>query len=65
MKAACLLIDFMYSLVVSDIGGVGAGSGTLGCRFASMGAVVGGDGTVGVGSTGRGGVSEVSIGIGV
>ena len=30
-----------------------------------MEAVVGGDGTVGVGSTEKGGVSEVSVGIGV
>ena len=30
MKAACLLTDFMYSLAVSDNGGIGAGSGALG-----------------------------------
>ena len=43
MKAACLLTDSMYSLAVSDSGGVGAGNGTLGCGFASVGAVVGED----------------------
>ena len=57
MKAACLLNDSMYSLAVSDSGGVGAGNGTLGCGFAGVGPVVGGDGTAGARSTGRGGVS--------
>ena len=65
MKAACLLTDSMYSLAISDSDGVGAGNGTLGRGFAGVGAVVGGDGTTGAGSTERGGVSEVSIGIGV
>ena len=65
MKAACLLTDSMYSLAVSDSGGVGARNGTLGCGFAGVRAVVGGDGMAGARSTGRGGVSEVSIGIGV
>ena len=61
MKAACLLTDSMYSFAVSDNDGVGAGKRTLGCGFAGVGAVVGRDGTAGVGSTGRGGVLEVSI----
>ena len=65
MKAACLLTDSMYSLAVSNSGGIGAGNGTLGHGFAGVGEVVGGVGTTGAGSTGRGGVSEVSIGIGV
>ena len=47
MKAAYLLTDSMYSLAISDNGGVGAGNGTLGRRFAGVGAVVGGDGTTG------------------
>ena len=64
MKAACLLIDSMYSLAVSNSGGIGAGNGTLGFGFAGVGEVVGGDGTMGAGSAGRGGVSEVSIGTG-
>ena len=58
MKAACLLTDSMYSLVVSDNGGVGAENGTLGRGFANLGAVVGGDGMTRAGSTGRGGVLE-------
>ena len=62
MKAACLLTDSMYSLVVSANGGIGAGNGTLGLGFDGTGKVVGGDGTMGAGSTGRGGVSVVSIG---
>ena len=62
MKAACLLTDSMYSLVVSNSGGIGAGNGTLGLGFDGTGEVVGGDGTTGAGSTGRGGVSVVSIG---
>ena len=60
MKAACLLIDSMYSLI-SASGGIGAGNGTLGLGFDGIGEVVGGDGTTGVGSMGRGGVSMVSI----
>ena len=63
MKAACLLTDSMYSLVVSDSGGIGTGNETLGLGFDGTGEVVGGDGTTGAGSTGRGGVSVVSIGI--
>ena len=62
MKAACLLTDSMYSLAVSDSGGVGAGNGTLGLGFDGTSEVVGGDGTTGAGSMGRGGVSVVSIG---
>ena len=61
MKAACLLTDSMYSLAVSDSGGIGVGNGTLGLGFAGVGEVLGGDGTTRVGSAGRGGVSEVSI----
>ena len=64
MKAACLLTDSIYSLVVSDSGGIGAEIEILGLGFAGVGEVVGGDGTMGAGSVGRGGVSEVSIGIG-
>ena len=62
MKAACLLTDSMYSLAVSDSGGIGAGNGTLGLGFNGTGEVVGGDGTTRAGSTGRGGVSVISIG---
>ena len=62
MKAACLLTNSMYSLAVSDNGGIGAGNGTLGLGFDGAGEVVGGDGTKGARSTGRGGVSVVSIG---
>ena len=62
MKAACLLTDSMYSLAISDSGGVGAGNGTLGPGFDGTSEVVGGDGTTGAGSTRRGGVSVVSIG---
>ena len=62
MKAACLLTDSIYSLLVSDSGGTGVE--VLGLGFAGVGEVVGGDGTTGARSTGRGGVSEVSIGIG-
>ena len=62
MKATCLLTDSMYSLAVSDSGGIGAGSGTLGLGFDGTGKVVGGDGTTGAGFIGRGGVSVVSIG---
>ena len=64
MKAACLLTDSIYSLAVSDSDGIGFETGTLGRRFAGVGEVVGGDGTAGEGSTGRGDVSELSIGIG-
>ena len=62
MKAACLLTDSMYSLAVSDNGGIGAGNGTLGLGFDGVSEVVGGDGTTGAGSTGRDGVLVVSIG---
>ena len=62
MKAACLLTDSIYSLAISDSGGIGAE--VLGLGFAGVGEVVGGDGTMRAGSAGRGGVSEVSIGIG-
>ena len=64
MKAACLFTDSIYSLAVSDSGGIGVETGTLGCGFARVEEVVGGDGMTEVGSAGRGGVSEVSIGIG-
>ena len=64
MKAAYLLTDSIYSLAVSNSGGIGAETRTLGYGFAGVGEVVGGDGTAGVGSARRGGVSEVSIGIG-
>ena len=62
MKAACLLTDSMYFFAVSVSGGIGAGNGTLGLGFDGTGEVVGGDGTTGARSTGRGGVSVVSIG---
>ena len=62
MKVACLLTDSMYSLAVSDNGGIGAGNGTLGLGFDGTSEVVGGDGTTGAGSMGRDGVSVVSIG---
>ena len=62
MKAACLLTDSMYSLAISDSSGIGAGNGTLGLGFDGISEVVGGDGTTRAGSTGRGGVSVVSIG---
>ena len=64
MKAACLLTDSMYSLAVSDNGGIGAGSGALGLGPDAKGESVGGDGTTGAGLMGRGGVSVVSIGTG-
>ena len=64
MKAACLLTDSIYSLIVSDNGGTGAENEILGLGFAGVGEMVSGDGTTGAGSAGRGGVSEVSIGIG-
>ena len=62
MKAACLLTNSMYSLVVSDNSGIGAGNGTLGLGFDGTSKVVGEDSTMGAGSKGRGGVSVVSIG---
>ena len=62
MKAACLLTDSMYSLAVSDSGGIGAGSGTLGLGFDGTDEVLGGDGTTEAGFMGRDGVSVVSIG---
>ena len=64
VKATCLLTDSIYSLAVSDNGGIGAGTGILGLGFAGVGEVVGGDGMTGAGFAGRGGISEVSIGIG-
>ena len=64
MKAACLLTDSMYSLAVSDNGGIGAGSGALGLGLDVTGELVGGDRTTGAGLMGRGGVSVVSIGTG-
>ena len=62
MKAACLLADSIYFLAVSDNGGTGVE--VLGLGFAGVGEVVGRDRTTGAGSVERGGVSEVSIGIG-
>ena len=62
MKAACLLTDSMYSLAVSANGGIEARSGALGLGSDTAGELVGGDGTMGVGLMGRGGVSVVSIG---
>ena len=62
MKAAYLLMDSIYSLAVSDSGGTVAK--VLGLGFTGVGKVVGGNGTTGAGSAGRGGVSEVSIRIG-
>ena len=64
MKAACLLTDSIYSLAVSKSSGTRAENEILGLGFAGMPEVVGRDGTTGVGSAGRGGVSEVSIEIG-
>ena len=64
MKAACLLTDSIYSLVVFDSGRTGAKNKILGLGFARVEDVVGGDGTTRAGSGGRGGVSEVSIRIG-
>ena len=64
MKAACLLTNSMYSLAVSDNGGIGAGSGALGLGPDAAGKSVGGDGTTGAGLMGRGGVLVVSIGTG-
>ena len=62
MKAACLLTDSIYSLAVSDRGGIE--KEVLGLGFASMGKIAGGDGMTRAGSVGRSGVSEVSIGTG-
>ena len=62
MKAACLLTDSIYSLAVSDRGGTE--KEVLGLGFTGMGEIVGGNGTIGAGSAGRGGVLEVSIGTG-
>ena len=64
MKAACLLTDSIYFVAVFDSGGTRAENEILGLGFAGVGEMVGGDGTMGAGSAGRGGVSEVSIGIG-
>ena len=47
MKAACLLTNSIYSLAISDSGGIGAETGILGRGFAGVGEVVGGDGTTG------------------
>ena len=62
MKVACLLTDSIYSLAVFDSSETRAE--VLGLRFAGVEEVVGGDRTTGAGSAERGGVSEVSIGIG-
>ena len=64
MKAACLLTDSIYSLAISNSGGTGAENEILGLGFAGVGEMVGGDGMMGAGSTGRGGISEVFIRIG-
>ena len=63
MKAACLLTDSIYSLDVSHSGGIGAETETLGLGFAGAGEMVGGDRMMGARSAGRGGISEMSIGI--
>ena len=42
MKAACLLTDSMYSLAVSNSGGIGAGNETLGLGFDGTGESVAG-----------------------
>ena len=59
MKAACLLTDSIYALVVFDRGGTK--KDVLGFGFAGMAETVDGDDTNGAGSVGRGGVLEVSI----
>ena len=64
MKAACLLTDSIYSLAIFDSGGTRVENEILGLGFAGVGEEVGGDGTMGAGSAGRGGVLEVSIEIG-
>ena len=51
----------MYSLAVSANGGIGAGSGALGLGSDAVDEAVDEDGTMRVGSMGRGGVSVVSI----
>ena len=61
MKATCLLTDSMYSLAVSDNGGIGAGNGALGLGPDAAGELVGGDGTTGAGLMERSRVSMVSI----
>ena len=63
MKAACLLTDSIYFLIVSNSGGLRVGTGTLGLEFAGAGEMVGGDGMTGAGFAERGAVSEMSIGI--
>ena len=63
MKAACLLTDSMYSLVVAANSGI-VGSGALGLGPNAASESVGGDGTTGAGLMGRGWVSVVSIGTG-
>ena len=60
MKAACLLTDSIYALAISDKGGIGRD--VLDPGFAGMGEAAGGDDMTGARSTGRDGVSEVSIG---
>ena len=58
-----LLSHGLHILVVSDSGGTGVENEILGFGFAGVEEVVGGDGTTRAGSVGRGGVSEMSIGI--
>ena len=64
MKAACLLIDSMYSLALSNNGGIGAGSAALDLGPDAAGESVVGDGTTRAGLMGRDGVSVVSIAAG-
>ena len=59
VKAACLLIDSTYILVVSDRGGMG--KDVLGSKFTKMGEGAGGDRIARAGSAGRGGVSETVV----
>ena len=60
MKAACLLIDSTYTLVVSDRGGMGMDTLDSGFNGTKEGAR--GDRITEAGSTGRGGVSETVVG---
>ena len=63
MNAACLLMDSIYSLVVSDSGGIGAETDTLGLGFANVKETASGDRMMEARSAGRGGILEMSIGI--
>ena len=60
MKAACLLTDSVYNLVVSNRGGKSKEGPSLG--FTGLGKGAGGDGIAGARSVGRGGVqSKVGV----